>query len=316
MENVIPNRTPLVEFSRDKMIELVKSFSMEKLAAFLDVTDLSADTQAPKMAKMVKWAKDYGCASVCVNPVEGSDILPELCKGSKIKECYVIDFPLGKVDIELKAEMTSHTVKKSRTIRGEGNGNIELDMVINVGRFKKDWAYTLEEINAVCEAADGEHVKVIVRSAEMSEKEVYQVSEIVASSRADFIKNSTGMDAVKQIYPPNTQNVVDSVQSAGGILQPCITSIPENDSRDLITIGPNPVKTKAYINLHIIEAGDIELSIYNLTGQKVLDNGPAYYYPGDYTITADLTGKPKGFYFVQLKDKSGKIKTKKIILSE
>jgi len=122
--------------------------------------------------------------------------------------------------------------------------------------------------------------------------------------------------AVKQIYPPNTQNVVDSVQSAGGILQPCITSIPENDSRDLITIGPNPVKTKAYINLHIIEAGDIELSIYNLTGQKVLDNGPAYYYPGDYTITADLTGKPKGFYFVQLKDKSGKIKTKKIILSE
>jgi len=195
MENVIPNRTPLVEFSRDKMIELVKSFSLEKLASFLDVTDLSADTQAPKIAKMVNWAKDYGCASVCVNPVEGSDILPELCKGSNIKECYVIDFPLGKVDVELKAEMTSHTVKKSRAIRGEGKGNIELDMVINVGRFKKDPAYTLEEINAVCEAADGEHVKVIVRSAEMSEKEVYQVSEIVASSKADFIKNSTGMDA-------------------------------------------------------------------------------------------------------------------------
>jgi len=122
--------------------------------------------------------------------------------------------------------------------------------------------------------------------------------------------------AVKQISPANTQNVVDSVQMAGGILQACITSVPENDSRDLITIGPNPVKTKAYINLHIIEAGDIELSIYNLTGQKVFDNGPAYYYPGDYIVTANLTGKPKGFYFVQIKDKSGKIKTKKIILSE
>jgi len=188
-------RTPLVEFSRDKMIKLVEGFTLKKLASFLDVTDLSADTQAPKMAKMVKWAKDFGCASVCVNPVEGSDILPNLCKGSKIKECYVIDFPLGKVDIELKAEMTSHTVNKSRNIRNEGKGNIELDMVINVGRFKKDPAYTLEEINAVCEAADGEHVKVIVRSSEMAEKEVYKVSEIVASSKADFIKNSTGMDA-------------------------------------------------------------------------------------------------------------------------
>lgn len=120
----------------------------------------------------------------------------------------------------------------------------------------------------------------------------------------------------KQIWPPNTQNVVDSVQMAGGILQPCITSIPENDSRDLITIGPNPVKSKAYINLHIIEAGEIDLSIYNLTGQKVFDNGPAYYYPGDYTISADLTREPKGFYFVQLKDESGMIKTKKIILSD
>ncbi|MCF8369562.1 MAG: deoxyribose-phosphate aldolase [Bacteroidales bacterium] len=195
MENVKTGRTPLVEFPPDEMKKLIQSFSLEKLASFLDVTDLNADTQAPKMKKMVDWARTYGCASVCVNPVEGADILPELCKGSGIKECYVIDFPLGKVDIELKAEMTSHTVNKSRAIRNEGKGNIELDMVINVGRFKKDHAYTLEEINAVCDAADGEHVKVIVRSSELTEKEIYEVSEIVASSRADFIKNSTGMDA-------------------------------------------------------------------------------------------------------------------------
>ena len=195
MERKIPNRTPLVEFSGEKMKNLVRSFTPERLASFLDVTDLSADTQAPKMKKMADWAKTYGCASVCVNPVEGADILPELLSGSNIKECYVIDFPLGKVDIDIKAEMTAHTVKKSREIRGDGNGMIELDMVINVGRFKKDHSYALEEINAVCEAADGEHVKVIIRSSELTEKELYIVSEIVASSNAHFIKNSTGMDA-------------------------------------------------------------------------------------------------------------------------
>jgi len=222
MEIEIPNRTPLVEFSRDKMLELIKGFTLEKLASFLDVTDLNADTQAPKMSKMVNWAKTFGCASVCVNPVEGADILPELCKGSNVKECYVIDFPLGKVDVELKAEMTAHTVTKSRKVRNEGKGKIELDMVINVGRFKKDPAYTREEINAVCEAADGEHVKVIVRSAELTEKEVYKVSEVVASSKADFIKNSTGMDAygatpehiriMREVVGPTM-----GVKAAGGI---------------------------------------------------------------------------------------------------
>ncbi|MCD4790540.1 MAG: deoxyribose-phosphate aldolase [Bacteroidales bacterium] len=195
MEKKIPIRTPLVEFSRDKMKELIQSFTPERLASFLDVTDLKADTQSSKMNKMADWAKTFGCASVCVNPVEGVDILPALLKGSKVKECYVIDFPLGKVDIEIKAEMAAYTVRKSREIRGDGKGKIELDMVINVGRFKKDPAYTLEEINAVCNAADGEHVKVIVRSAELTEKELYEVSEIVASSNAFFIKNSTGMDA-------------------------------------------------------------------------------------------------------------------------
>ena len=195
MEREIPNRTPLVEFSEKKMKNLVRSFTPERLASFLDVTDLNADTQAPKMKKMADWAKTYNCASVCVNPVEGADILPELLRGSNIKECYVIDFPLGKVDIDIKAEMTSHTVKKSREIRGDGNGMIELDMVINVGRFKKEHSYALEEINAVCEAADGEHVKVIIRSSELTESELYKVSEIVASSKAHFVKNSTGMDA-------------------------------------------------------------------------------------------------------------------------
>jgi len=195
MPGFVSERTPLVAFPKEEMLGIINDFTPERLATFLDVTDLKADTLEPKMKKMADWAIMLNCASVCVNPVEGSDILPTLLKGSKVKECYVIDFPLGKLDIEMKAQQTAHTVKKSRELRGEGKGKVELDMVINVGRFKKDPTYTLQEINAVCEAADGEHVKVIVRSSELTEEEVWKVSEIVAESKADFIKNSTGMDA-------------------------------------------------------------------------------------------------------------------------
>ena len=188
-------RIPLVEFDLDKMEKLVNSFTPQRLASFLDVTDFKADTLESKMKKMVEWATTWGCPSICVNPVESADILPTLLKGTDVKECYVIDFPLGKLDLEMKAALTAHTVKKSRTVRGEGKGHIELDMVINVGRFKKDPSFTRAEIEAICEAADGEHVKVIVRSAELTLEELYDVSEIVGDSRAHFIKNSTGMDA-------------------------------------------------------------------------------------------------------------------------
>ncbi len=195
MAQFIPNRQPLVDIPTDELVELIKSFTPERLATFIDVTDLKADTQEPKMRKMADWAKTYGCASVCVNPVEAADIMPELLKGSDVKNCYVIDFPLGKLDIKSKAKLTEHVVKKNREIRGEGKGKMELDMVINVGRFKRDHKYALEEINAVCDAADGELVKVIVRSSELTEEEVWIVSEMVAQSKAQFIKNSTGMDA-------------------------------------------------------------------------------------------------------------------------
>ncbi|MBI4645825.1 MAG: deoxyribose-phosphate aldolase [Bacteroidia bacterium] len=222
MKEELLKRVPLVEFPPDEMKKLIEGFTPEKIASFLDVTDLRADTQAPKITKIAEWAKTFNCASVCVNPVEGADILPCLLKGTKIKECYVIDFPLGKIDIALKAQMAEHTVKKSRELRGEGNGLIELDMVINVGRFKKDPKYTLEEINAVCEAADGEHVKIIVRSSELTLEENYSVSEIVAKSKAHFIKNSTGMDPYGALpeHIRIMREVVGSnfgVKAAGGI---------------------------------------------------------------------------------------------------
>jgi deoxyribose-phosphate aldolase len=187
-------QTPLVKFPKNEMLKLIKRFSPERIATFLDVTDLKADTLGPKLDKMANWAISLKCASVCVNPVE-VDRLPLLLKGSGVAETYVMDFPLGKVDIDLKARMTEDTVQKSRKLRGEGEGHIDIDIVINVGRFKADHKYALEEINAMCEAAKGEVVKVIVRSSELTEEELVAVAEIVGESKAQFIKNSTGMDA-------------------------------------------------------------------------------------------------------------------------
>jgi deoxyribose-phosphate aldolase len=188
-------RIPLVEFPPQDLVEIIEDLTPEKLASLLDATDLKADTQEPKIRKIAGWALDHGFASVCVNPVE-VDLLPTLLKGSPVKECYVIDFPLGKSTIESKRRQAMETVDTSRSLRGEGPGHVELDMVINTGRFKRDPDYTQAEIEAVVEGAGGEVVKVIIRSGELTPEEIVQVCGVVKKAGAQFVKNSTGMDAL------------------------------------------------------------------------------------------------------------------------
>jgi deoxyribose-phosphate aldolase len=189
-----PFRVPLVSFPPDALTEIAHWLTPERLAALIDVTDLKADTLEPKIHKMVTWATEYGCYSICVNPVE-VDLLPTLLQGTSVRECYVLDFPLGKSTIEMKAHQAARLVAQSRELRGEGPGWVELDMVINVGRFKREPAYARQEIAAVVEAADGEHVKVIIRSSELLDDEIVTACNMAKEAGAHFVKNSTGMDA-------------------------------------------------------------------------------------------------------------------------
>ncbi len=189
------SRVPLVEFPPPDLVEIIEELSPEKVARLVDVTDLKADTQEPKIRKMVNWALDYGFYAICVNPVE-VDLLPTLLKDSPVKESYVLDFPLGKSSIQSKYRQAAEIVETSRDLRGEGPGNVELDMVINVGRFKRDRNYTLEEVKAVVQAAEGELVKVIIRSGELTEEEIIEACTVVKEAGAHFVKNSTGMDAL------------------------------------------------------------------------------------------------------------------------
>ncbi|HHS97945.1 MAG TPA: deoxyribose-phosphate aldolase [Chloroflexi bacterium] len=214
-------RVPLVEFPQDALVEIARWLTPQRLASLIDVTDLKADTQEPKIHEMVHWAREHGFYSICVNPVE-VDLLPRLLAGTGIRECYVIDFPLGKSTIAMKAHQAAQVVAQSRTLRGEGPGWVELDMVINVGRFKQDPEYTRREIASVVEAADGEHVKVIIRSSELTDEEIALACQIAKEAGAHFVKNSTGMEAFGAT-PDHIRLMRDAVgpdmgvKAAGGI---------------------------------------------------------------------------------------------------
>ncbi|MGG3798179.1 deoxyribose-phosphate aldolase [Metabacillus fastidiosus] len=157
---------------------------MTDLAKMIDHTALKADTTKAAIETLCTEAKQYRFASVCVNPT-WIELAAELLKGTEVKVCTVIGFPLGANTPETKAFETKDAIDK---------GAEEVDMVINIGALKdKNDALVERDIHAVVEAAKGKALtKVIIETSLLTEEEKIKACEIAVKAGADFVKTSTG----------------------------------------------------------------------------------------------------------------------------
>src|SRR5512136_3434042 len=96
------------------------------LAKTIDHTLLKPDATHDQIAQLCYEARKYGFASVCINPT-WVELCAELLKGSPVKVCAVIGFPLGATAPEVKAFETQTAIRQ---------GASEIDMVINIGALK------------------------------------------------------------------------------------------------------------------------------------------------------------------------------------
>ena len=157
---------------------------MSKIAKMIDHTALKADTTKEIIEKLCQEASEYQFASVCVNPT-WVETAAQLLKGSDVKVCTVIGFPLGANTPETKAFETKDAIEKGAT---------EVDMVINIGALKdKNNDLVERDIKAVVEAAEGKALtKVIIETCLLTEEEKVRACELAVSAGADFVKTSTG----------------------------------------------------------------------------------------------------------------------------
>ncbi len=153
-------------------------------AKYVDHTVLKIATTTATVKKFCDEAKEYNFASVCVNPCNIPYVVDQL-RGTGIKACAVIGFPLGANTTFIKAMETLEVVKL---------GAEEVDMVINVGRLKdKDYDYVLKDIKAVVDAAHPKAlVKVIIETCVLTDEEKVKVCQLAKEAGADFVKTSTG----------------------------------------------------------------------------------------------------------------------------
>jgi len=148
-----------------------------------DHTILKADAGKEAVKRICDEAKEYGFMSVCVNGYYTAYVAEQL-KGSGVKVCTVVGFPLGQMSLKAKAAEAAIAVE---------DGADEIDMVINVGALKDGLDdVVLADIKAVRNACSDKVLKVIIETCLLNEEEKVRACKLAKEAGADFVKTSTG----------------------------------------------------------------------------------------------------------------------------
>lgn len=208
------------------------------IAAVIDHTLLKASATKQQIEILCSEAIDNHFASVCVNPCYVA-YATQLLKGSNVKVCTVIGFPLGANTSEVKAFETRDAI---------ANGAQECDMVINIGALKEGNIALVEaDIRKVVEAANGVLVKVIIETCYLTDEEKILACQAAARAGANFVKTSTGFGTAGatphdiELMRNNIPSTM-KVKAAGGIHN-------YQEAMTMINAGANRIGASAGIKI-------------------------------------------------------------------
>jgi deoxyribose-phosphate aldolase len=162
-----------------------ESEAAREVARYIDHTLLKPEATRDEILKVCEEGVRYGFASVCINPIWVREVACAL-RGSGVKVCTVIGFPLGA---------NAPDTKSYEARRAIFDGASELDMVINIGALKSgDHELVSRDIRGVVEVAHevGYICKVILETALLTDDEKVSACLIAKEVGADFVKTSTG----------------------------------------------------------------------------------------------------------------------------
>lgn len=153
------------------------------LAKYIDYTLLKATATPAQIEKLCQEARQYGFFSVCVN----SGYVPlvaQSLKGSEVKVCTVVGFPLGAMSTQGKLHETSTALAE---------GADEIDMVINLGLLLSgQTAKVRDEIALLKKETADKVLKVIIETCYLTDEQKRLASQLCVEAGADFVKTSTG----------------------------------------------------------------------------------------------------------------------------
>ncbi len=209
-----------------------------KINRLIDHTLLKADATQEKIEKLCQEAKAYDFASVCVNTY-WVPLCAELLKGTDVKVCTVVGFPLGAMSTKAKVYEAKDAIE---------NGASEIDMVLNIGELKAGhYDNVRNDIKAVVKAADDICVKVILENCLLTKEEIIKACKLCVEAKATFVKTSTGFStsgAASEDVKLMKEAVAGAckVKAAGGVRN-------KEDLNKMLEAGADRIGTSAGIAL-------------------------------------------------------------------
>jgi deoxyribose-phosphate aldolase len=154
-----------------------------ELAALIDHSALRPDATDRDILALCEEARQYGFCTVCVNG-RFVPLAADALRGSAVRVCAVVGFPLGATTTRSKCQETAEAVAA---------GAHEIDMVLAVGALKSGHADVVRnEIAAVKAACNGALLKVIIEACLLTDAEKVLACRLARDAGADFVKTSTG----------------------------------------------------------------------------------------------------------------------------
>jgi deoxyribose-phosphate aldolase len=155
------------------------------VAGLIDHTLLKPDASRAEIEALCHEAAEFRFATVCVHPT-WVRLGASLLRGSPVRVCAVVGFPLGAATPD---------VKQFETRRVIFDGACEVDTVINIGALKSgDLRLVERDIAAVAEPCreTGAISKVIIEAAYLTDEEKIVACTLAKAAGANFVKTSTG----------------------------------------------------------------------------------------------------------------------------
>ena len=159
------------------------------VSKYIDHTFLKPTGDKDAVRKLCREAKKAKFASVCVNPCEVA-LAAKLLKGTGVKVCTVIGFPLGANTTEVKLFEALEALRAGAT---------ELDFVVNQRLLKYEPKACENELRVLADACKSDRkgvvLKLILECCNLTKAEIVRGCKLAKKAGFDFVKTSTGFAA-------------------------------------------------------------------------------------------------------------------------
>lgn len=164
----------------------MERLEINKIMNVTEHTLLKPYTKEKEIRKFIDEASALKVYGICINPLFAKSARRYITKkGYPLKITVTIDFPMGVLTTNARAKILKSIAKDVN----------EADFVVQLGYVKsKKFNAVQKDVNKLVDVAHQNNIiiKFIVEDAYTTKEEKEKLYEIVCSSKADFIKTSTG----------------------------------------------------------------------------------------------------------------------------